>query len=163
MLAAEDVAGCEEAWRASADALWAAWDGPVWTQHLYGRSERILGAGHGFVGNVRALAGRPDLLGAERLAELQERTVEVLRAEAIRNGELVNWSPLYGGTDPKIRVQWCHGAPGVILARARAFAMHAIGQIDGARFSLSTGDLGIALYLQACLDGDARFPTIDVW
>ena len=222
MLAAEGVAGCEDAWRASADALWAAWDGPVWTQHLYGRSDRILGAAHGFVGNVRALAGRPDLLGAERLAELEERAVEVLRAEAIRDGELVNWSPLYGGADPKIRVQWCHGAPGVItstaalapgdaaftellvaggeltwhagplrkggslchgtagngwaflklwtrtgddrwLDRARAFAMHAIGQIDGARFSLWTGDLGIVLYLQACLDGDDRFPTIDVW
>ena len=49
------------------------------------------------------------------------------------------------------------------LARARAFAMHALEQIDGARFSLWTGDLGIALYLQACLDRDDRFPTIDDW
>jgi hypothetical protein len=222
MLAAEAVPGCEDAWRASADALWSAWDGPVWTQHLYGRDERTLGAAHGFAGNVRALAGRPDLLGGARLAELERRTVEVLREEALRDGELANWSPLYGGLDPKIRVQWCHGAPGVItstaalapgdetltellvaggeltwhagplrkggglchgtagngfaflklrtrtgddrwLERARAFAMHALGQLDGARFSLWTGDLGIALYLQACLDGDDRFPTIDVW
>ena len=222
MLAAEAVPGCEDAWRASADALWAAWDGPVWTQHLPTRVDRVLGAAHGFVGNVRALAGRPDLLGADRIAELEERTVDVLRAEALRDGELANWSPLYGGSDPKIRVQWCHGAPGVIastaalapgenaltdllvaggeltwhagplrkggslchgtagngwaflklwkrtgddrwLARARAFAMHALEQIDGARFSLWTGDLGIALYLQACLDGDDRFPTIDYW
>ena len=222
MLAAEAVPGCEDAWLASADALWAAWDGPVWTQELYGRRDRILGAAHGFVGNVRALAGRPDLLGAERLAELEERTVAVLREEALRDGEPVNWSPLYGGADPKIRVQWCHGAPGVIastaalapgndvltdllgaagertwragplrksgslchgtggngwaflklwtrtgdgrwLARARRFAMHTLGQIDGARFSLWTGDLGIALYLQACRDGDDRFPTVDVW
>ena len=42
--------------------------------------------------------------------------------------------------------------------------MHALGQIDGARFSLWTGDLGIALYLQACLDRDDRFPTsIHYW
>jgi hypothetical protein len=223
MLASEAVAGCEDAWRASADALWAAWDGPVWTQHLYGRVERLLGAGHGFVGNVRALAGRPDLLGAERVAELERRTVEVLSAEALRDGELVNWSPKHGDPDPtRIRVQWCHGAPGVItstaalaphddaltellvaggeltwragplrkgaslchgtagngwaflklrtrtgddrwLERARAFAMHSIGQVDGRRFSLWTGDIGTALYLRACLDGDDRFPTIDYW
>jgi hypothetical protein len=45
------------------------------------------------------------------------------------------------------------------LARARAFAMHAIAQSerDGPRASLWTGDLGVALYLRACLDGDARF------
>jgi hypothetical protein len=49
------------------------------------------------------------------------------------------------------------------LERARAFAMHAIGQLDGARFSLWTGDVGVALYLRACLDGDDRFPTIDRW
>ncbi|HSC90135.1 MAG TPA: hypothetical protein VLB86_00625 [Gaiellaceae bacterium] len=49
------------------------------------------------------------------------------------------------------------------LGRARAFAMHALEQIDGARFSLWTGDLGTALYLQACLDIDDRFPTIDYW
>jgi Lanthionine synthetase C-like protein len=51
------------------------------------------------------------------------------------------------------------------LARARAFAMHAIAQSerDGPRASLWTGDLGVALYLRACLDGDARFPTLDVF
>jgi hypothetical protein len=223
MLAAESAPGCEEAWRASADALWEAWNGEVWTQDLYGRRVRYLGAGHGFVGNVRALAGRPDLLGAERTAELARRTVEVLRVEALREGELANWSPVFGDADPeRIRVQWCHGAPGVIcstagiapgddaftellcaggelvwragpllkgpglchgtagngfaflklwrrtgderwLERARAFAMHAIGQLEGGRFSLWTGDVGAALFLRACVDRDDRFPTIDVW
>jgi hypothetical protein len=41
--------------------------------------------------------------------------------------------------------------------------MHAIGQLDGAWFSLWTGDLGAALYLRACIDLDDRFPTIDYW
>ena len=49
------------------------------------------------------------------------------------------------------------------LERARAFAMHALDQLDGARFSLWTGDVGTALYLRACIDGDDRFPTIDYW
>ena len=56
------------------------------------------------------------------------------------------------------------------LARARAFAMHAIAQSDDAadrqghrRHSLWTGDLGLAVYLRACIDVDARFPTLDVF
>lgn len=32
-----------------------------------------------------------------------------------------------------------------------------------ARYSLWTGDLGLACYLWDCLQGDARFPTLDVF
>jgi hypothetical protein len=46
--------------------------------------------------------------------------------------------------------------------------MHAIEQVQRARadlgrgrYSLWTGDAGVALYLSACLDGDSTFPTID--
>ncbi len=223
MLAAETATGCEDAWRESADRLWEAWDGEVWTQRLYGQVVQYLGAGHGFVGNVRALAGRPDLLGEERLAELERRAIEALQRQALVDGGLANWPPLANEPDPaRIRVQWCHGAPGMIastaalapdnrrftelllaggeltwqagplrkgpglchgtagngyaflklwrrtgdegwLERARAFAMHAIGQLEGERFSLWTGDIGAALYLRACVDGDDRFPTIDRW
>ena len=56
------------------------------------------------------------------------------------------------------------------LERARAFAMHAIGQVERShrhygrgRFSLWTGDLGVAFFLAECLNGSARFPTIDLW
>jgi hypothetical protein len=54
------------------------------------------------------------------------------------------------------------------LERARAFAMHALMQVEreaaihGQRWiSLWTGDLGVALYVAACFDGDDRFPTLD--
>ena len=79
----------------------------------------------------------------------------------------------------------CHGTPGngyaflklhartgdqVWLDRARAFALHAIAQNErfvtetGQRkFSLWTGDLGLACYLAACLRADPRFPTLDVF
>src|SRR4051812_29297899 len=45
-----------ELWRTSARTLLARQepDG-LWTQDLYGRRERLLGAGHGFAGNVHAL------------------------------------------------------------------------------------------------------------
>ena len=56
------------------------------------------------------------------------------------------------------------------LTRARAFAMHALAQMDedearyGAlRYSLWTGDPGLAIYLWDCIRGAAAFPTIDVF
>ena len=54
------------------------------------------------------------------------------------------------------------------LARARAFAMHALAQVerrfDGRGwYSLFTGDIGAALLAAACLDGDAAFPGLDDW
>jgi hypothetical protein len=59
---------------------------------------------------------------------------------------------------------------GVWLARARAFAMHAIGQSERAlqthgqrKFSLWTGDLGLALFLKSCLNGSAEFPILDTF
>ena len=50
------------------------------------------------------------------------------------------------------------------LDRARAFAMHALEQIEGAelRHSLWTGDIGVALYLHACIDGWDGMPVLDV-
>jgi hypothetical protein len=58
----------------------------------------------------------------------------------------------------------------VWIERARAFAMTAIGQCREARdqlgrgrFSLWTGDLGLAVYLWDCLTAEPKFPTIDVF
>jgi len=56
------------------------------------------------------------------------------------------------------------------LERARAFAMHALAQsrADAAthgqgRHSLWTGDPGLAIYLWACMQGTADYPTLDVF
>ena len=56
------------------------------------------------------------------------------------------------------------------LDRARQFAMTAIVQYRGARmvagrgrYSLWTGDIGLAIYLWDCIVGNARFPMIDVF
>lgn len=79
----------------------------------------------------------------------------------------------------------CHGAAGSGYAflklfnrtrddkwldRARRFAMHAVGQADSwlekygqRKYSLWTGDLGLAVYLWDCIDGNGKFPTIDVF
>ena len=79
----------------------------------------------------------------------------------------------------------CHGAAGSGYAflklyarsgdarwlhRARKFAMHAIDQSDRAvtkygqrKFSLWTGDLGLAIYLWDCIIATAKFPTLDIF
>lgn len=64
-----------------------------------------------------------------------------------------------------------HGFAGCVLAlgnaadRARAFAMHALRQVernrsyDGrGRYTLWTGDLGTAMYLADCVEGRAALP-----
>jgi hypothetical protein len=119
---------------------------------------------------VQACHGSPGMVIG--LAELDQPIDDLL----IAGGELT-WAagPLEKG--PGL----CHGTAGngyaflklhartgdpKWLDRARAFAMHAIAQSDaqsgGRRFSLWTGDLGVALYLADCINGVARFPTLDV-
>jgi hypothetical protein len=55
------------------------------------------------------------------------------------------------------------------LERARAFAMTAIAQcrekraeVGRGRYSLWTGDVGLACYLEDCIDAEPRFPSVDV-
>jgi lantibiotic modifying enzyme len=56
------------------------------------------------------------------------------------------------------------------LDRARMFAVHALEQVDRwrdqrgrGRYSLWTGDVGVALYAADCLDGTVRYPIFDTW
>jgi lantibiotic modifying enzyme len=54
------------------------------------------------------------------------------------------------------------------LERARRFAVHALRQAERlraergrGRYSLWTGDVGVALFAAGCLDWDARYPVLD--
>ncbi len=78
----------------------------LWTQQLAGRSTRYLGPVHGFAGCVLALG---ELAGVS----------ETLRRLAVEEDGLVNWPPVEGERlddtgDGLIRLQWCHGAPGMV-------------------------------------------------
>lgn len=99
--------------------------------------------------------------------------------ELLREGGELTWraGPLRKGAN------LCHGTAGngyaflelfertgdeLWLERARAFAMHAIEQVEQCsarygrgRHSLWTGDPGTALYLHSCLTAASAFPTID--
>jgi hypothetical protein len=52
------------------------------------------------------------------------------------------------------------------LERARRFAMHALEQVERrgrGRYSLWTGDLGVALFAADCLDGRSAYPVLETW
>ena len=222
MLAAHRL-GLDDLWRQSADRLWARWDeeSGVWTQDLYGKTRRYLGPVHGFAGNVLALSAEPT-------EELDRRVAATLHRYAVVENGVVNWPPLVGEPLEQrdgIRVQYCHGAPGMVAAlarlapgdeeherllvaggeltwqagplakganlchgtagngyaflalhertgderwleRARAFALHAVEQVERdrraygqGRYTLWTGDPGTAIYLAHCLDGAGAFPS----
>jgi Lanthionine synthetase C-like protein len=103
------VAGLDQDWRQGAAILVEEWDrgDGLWTQRIGDRSRQFLGPAHGFVGNVHALRG---YLGDD---ELRARVEPVLRRHAVAEGSLVNWPPVVGA-ERVDRVQWCHGAPGVV-------------------------------------------------
>jgi hypothetical protein len=212
-----------ELWRESAAWLRGEWDPEtdLWTQHLYGNVDQFTGPAHGFAGCVLALA-----LHAED--ELHRRAAAAVRRYAVEQDGLANWPPTsqddLRSPRGEIRVQWCHGAAGIVaslsriapgddeherlllaggaltwhagplrkganlchgtagngyaflalfartgdelwLDRARAFAMHAVAQVDRARaelgrgrYTLWSGDPGTALYLADCLDGRGDLP-----
>lgn len=101
-------------------------------------------------------------------------------ADVLRAGGELTWAagPLRKGAG------LCHGTAGNACAflslfertgderwlqRARAFAMHAIRQSDAEatelgrrRYSLWTGDLGLACFLWECIRASARFPTLNL-
>ena len=112
-----------ELWRRSAAQLLDVRDPDgCWTQQMYGATTRYFGAGHGFAGNAHALLGRPDLL--DDAAGLAAGFARIVLDQAIGTHETANWPPYAGGPleipGQTIRVQWCHGAPGIVTAFAAA-------------------------------------------
>ena len=109
-----------DAARESAVALWSRrGDDGLWTQRLYRQELKSLTPPHGLVGNVQVL--RPHL-DARRRRLLERESAAILARTAVIEGGLANWPPrdrpTLPGPDGQIRVQWCAGAPGVVIAAA---------------------------------------------
>jgi uncharacterized membrane protein YsdA (DUF1294 family) len=122
---------------------------------------------HGAPGMVATLAD-PRLASPELTALMEGGGRLTWRA-----GPLAKGTNLCHGTGGNgfafLKLHQLTGDP-VWLDHARAFAMTAIEQWRAAkteygqgRFSLWTGDIGLACYLHECLAGSARFPTVDVF
>jgi hypothetical protein len=109
-----------ETWKESADALLSRRDEEgYWTQRLYGQELRSLTPPHGLVGNVQALL---PLLDEDRADTLKRETAALLAGTAVQVDGLANWPPRprpeLPGPDGQIRVQWCAGAPGIVIGAA---------------------------------------------
>ena len=107
-----------DAWQESAEALWQRRDGEgFWTQRLYGQELRSLTPPHGLVGNVQALL--PLLDETRRIALMRDSAALLARTAFVEDG-FANWPPRerpeLPGPDGQIRVQWCAGAPGIVIA-----------------------------------------------
>ena len=112
-----------DAWRESAQNLLESRepDG-LWTNKLYGELRRSLTPPHGVVGNVHALLDGGGLLDATHRETLQNETNTLLRRTAVIEDGVTSWpsqadGSLVGG-DGEIRLQWCAGAPGIVIAAA---------------------------------------------
>jgi hypothetical protein len=109
-----------EAWNESAEALLTrrGTDG-LWVQRMYGQELRGLTPPHGVTGNVQALL---PLLDGERGDLLRRETGAVLERTAVVEHGRANWPPRdrpdLPGPDGQIRVQWCAGGPGIVIAAA---------------------------------------------
>jgi hypothetical protein len=106
-----------EAAKETAEALWMrrGEDG-LWVQRLFGQEGRSLTPPHGLIGIVQALA---PVLDEARRARLEGESAAILRRTAVVEDDLANWPPRdrpeLPGPDGQIRLQWCAGAPGVVI------------------------------------------------
>ena len=111
----------DERWRnalgESADAVLAARDPDgFWSQRLFGAGFRSVGVPHGVAGNTLVLL----LSEHERGDELKRQTGALLAGLAVVEDGLANWPVRVDGgleaNDGEIRVQWCGGAPGIVIS-----------------------------------------------
>jgi len=94
-----------------------------WVQNLYGRVETLIGAGHGFIGNVFPALRGAAFIEPAVLDACAERALAFLQATAIRDGDFVNWwpsVPRHTSNHKPPFLQDCHGAPG-LLSRLAAW------------------------------------------
>lgn len=132
-----------EAWNESAEALWSRRDGDgFWVQRLYGQELRSLTPPHGVVGNVRALLA---LLDEERRDTLSRETAALLARQAVVQDGMANWParerPELASPDGVIRVQWCAGSPGIVIAAAEYLDEELL--LAGAELPWHTGPPGL--------------------
>jgi hypothetical protein len=112
---------------------------------------------HGAPGIVATLAHMLDEELAVAGGELTWRAGPVLKGANLCHGTAGNGYAFLALLERTGDERW--------LTRARAFAMHAAGQVERSRsnygcgrYSLWTGDPGTALYLADCIDGGGKVP-----
>lgn len=120
----------EERWadlfRNQASIMLDDWDyvegiGYLWHIEVYGNQQYLLGPVHGFAGNALPLIEGADLLTEEQRNAFVPRVMESTVNSALIDEQYANWRPelsLDGDYKRMPIVQYCHGAPGMVIALA---------------------------------------------
>ncbi|MBW2242737.1 MAG: LanC-like protein [Deltaproteobacteria bacterium] len=211
-----------QSWEERANGHWH------WTSHVFGFQRSYYGACHGVAGNGGALLRALEFLPELDAETIVRRVARTLLGGALEEGEGLNWPVSEDASGTRRLVQWCHGAPGVVTAlakappmqeldclllragefvwkagplrkgpglchgtagngyaflglaqrtgearwldRARVFAMHGVRQRRRARarygqgrFTLWSGDGGLAVFLSHCLEPErTAFPGLEL-
>lgn len=98
----------------------------LWDIELYGQQSMLLGAGHGFVGNVFPILKGCNHLSDSQFEKWQEIIVDTTVKTAQRDSGFVNWPPSIGRPRPGRGapiVQHCHGAPGFVIGLISLFGL----------------------------------------
>jgi lantibiotic modifying enzyme len=173
-----------DAWRESAESVLAMReDDGLWTNRLYGDTFRDALARLAVTEDGLANWPRREGADADQLQwcsgapGILACTASYLDEELLLGGADLIWRA--GPPGMKKGSGICHGTAGnghaflkvfertgdeLWLDRARRFAVHAVEQVERrgkGRYSLFTGDVGVALYVADCLEGRSAFPVID--
>lgn len=90
---------------------------PIWTQNIYGKRTRFLGAGHGMVGNTYVALRGAKFLDSTQVQRFSDNCLETLLKTALHDDGCSNWHPMSDKNRVANRlppVQDCHGAAGVV-------------------------------------------------
>ena len=109
-----------DVWRESAEILWERRDeNRLWPYPPYGPG---FGAAHGAPTNASVLLQGDGLLDPERREAVARDTAAALARFAVIEDGRANWPLALGedleADDGQIRLQWCHGAAGVVASAA---------------------------------------------
>ncbi len=107
-------------WRESAEVLLQRRDPDgLWMTLPFGRG---LGAAHGASTTASVLLQGGELVPADRRELIERETADALARFAVMEDGLANWPMVAGddlvGYDGQVRLQWCHGAAGVVVSAA---------------------------------------------
>nr|HET7857643.1 LanC-like protein [Caldimonas sp.] len=145
-----------------------------WTQDRFGQRDTYIDAIHGFAGTAGVLVRGRDLLPAVEWQQWQQRIENTVARTATVEGDRANWRTHLvqpAGTPPRMLLQFCHGAPGFVIALAAMpgpaldalllaggeATWHAGPLVKGANLCHGTGGNGYAFLKLFRRTGDERW------
>ena len=109
---------CGDRLLASSQQQWPGW---AWPSPIPG-GEPLTGLSHGAAGIASALIELTAMTGEDRFADAAAKAIEYERSLFVPS--VGNWADLrFNAAEPAIcQTSWCHGAPGIGLARLRSLS-----------------------------------------